>query len=112
MHTLILSLYSPSPMMVECLAPMPMVIPPYQCGRYMYIGWGGILISLEGISSSRSQLSSSLFGGTPQPKQVNSWPAICSSSPAAHSSPIRLEWSGTKTVVLHMPGGVEYKYAL
>jgi hypothetical protein len=58
------------------------------------------------------QLSSSLFGTTPQPKQVNSWPAISSTSPSSYSSYIRLEWAGTKSIVLHMPGGVECKYSL
>jgi hypothetical protein len=58
------------------------------------------------------QLSSSIFGSTPQPKLVNSWPAISSSSPMAYSSYIRLEWSGTKSIILHMPGGVECKYSL
>ena len=68
--------------------------------------------SLHIHTHTHTQLGSSLFGGTAQPKQVNSWPAISSSSPSAYSSFIRLEWSGSKSIILHMPGGVECKYSL
>ena len=61
---------------------------------------------------SHTQLSTSIFGSSPLPKQMSSWPAISSSSPSSYSAYIRLEWSGTKSVILHMPGGVECKYSL
>lgn len=59
------------------------------------------------------QISSSMFGISQTPKLVNGWPAISSSLQSrAHSSYIRLEWVGSKTITLHMPGGVECKFAI
>ena len=58
------------------------------------------------------QLGTSLFGLNQAPKMVNSWPAISSGSPTNYSHYVRLEWSGSRTIILHMPGGVECKYSL
>ena len=59
------------------------------------------------------QLGTSLFGINQTPKLVNSWPAVQSGgSPTNYSNYVRLEWSGSRSVVLHMPGGVECKYSL
>ena len=58
------------------------------------------------------QISSSVFGISQTPKYVNGWPIIGSSSTSANSSFVRLEWQGSKSITLHMPGGVECKCSI
>lgn len=53
-----------------------------------------------------------MLGITQTPKLVNGWPAISGTRSSAHSSYVRLEWAGSRTVTLHMPGGVECKFAI
>lgn len=58
------------------------------------------------------QIGTSLFGINQTPRFVNSWPAISSSSASSYINYVRLEWSGSRSIILHMPGGVECKYSL
>lgn len=59
-----------------------------------------------------SQISSSIFGISQTPKQVNGWPAISGVHSTLYGSSISLEWVGSKSITLHMPGGVECKFSL
>lgn len=94
---------------------------------YMMLAWIGMtaLIQLSHDShvaldistvlyTSLTQIGTSLFGGVinQTPKLIHEWPAISSSSPSSYVNFIRLEWSGSRSIVLHMPGGVECKYSL
>ena len=59
------------------------------------------------------QISTSMFGISQTPKHVNSWPAISSGvHSSVHGSFIRLEWAGSRSITLHMPGGVECKFSV
>lgn len=60
------------------------------------------------------QVGSSLLGGviSQTPKCLCTWPAISSVASGTYSHFIRLEWAGSRSVILHMPGGVECKYSL
>ena len=53
-----------------------------------------------------------MFGISQAPKLMNSWPAISGPHTNMHSTSIRLEWLGSKTITLHMPGGVECKCSI
>ena len=47
------------------------------------------------------------------PKCIHSWPAISGASPTSiNHNYVRLEWTNNKSVTLHMPGDIEYRYSL
>ncbi|XP_019855598.1 PREDICTED: WD repeat-containing protein 7-like [Amphimedon queenslandica] len=60
------------------------------------------------------QISTSILSGVinSAPKCIHNWPAISNTTTATNYNYVRIEWTSNKSVVLHMPGGIEYKYSL